>query len=175
MYLAACMFATLALAHAGWDSESYPLQKSLPTTEERSFRGQIRLHVDATDTRHGVFHTVETIPLQSHGEMILLYPEWETTSHSATASAVELADLRIEAGGRALAWRRDSKDVHAFHVNAPLGTQVLTVSFDFLPHAPPLFSGMDCWSYRGRECCSIRLVGICAIYRWLLKPAYLPN
>ena len=81
------MFATLALAHAGWNDHSPP-QKSTPAAKERSFHGQIRLHVDATDTRHGVFLTVERMPMQSRGEMVLLYPEWETTCHSATASAV---------------------------------------------------------------------------------------
>ena len=71
--------------------------------------------------------------MQSRGDMVLYYPEWETTSHSSTGSAVELAGLRIEAGGRTIAWRRDPVDVHAFHIDPPSGTRLLTISFDFLP------------------------------------------
>ena len=113
--------------------KALPLPPSLPIARDRPFRGQISLHVDATDTSRGVFHTVETVPVQAPGEVVLLYPKWETTSHSATAWAVELAGLRIAADGRDLAWRRDTVNVHAFHVFSPLGTRSLTIRLDFLP------------------------------------------
>lgn len=111
-----------------------PSAASLPMPVDHAFDGVIKLSV-AADAKHGVFHVTESIPVQVPGEMVLFYPEWETTSHSATASAVELAGLHIMVGGQELPWQRDPFDVHAFHVKAPSGAHSFELHFDYLPKA----------------------------------------
>src|SRR6202041_2723778 len=85
-----------------------PLPPPVPEPRDQPFRGAIQLHVEATDTTHGLFHVTETIPVQSRGEMVLLYPEWETTSHGPTASVIELAGLGIKIDGRNIEGRGES-------------------------------------------------------------------
>ena len=128
------MWLDLAIlaAQVGVGPVARPLPPSIPEPADKPFRGEIRLSVDATDTAHGVFHVSELFPVQSPGEIILLYPEWETTSHAPTASAVELAGLHIRADGQELVWRRDSLDVHAFHVTPPPTARTLLINFDYL-------------------------------------------
>lgn len=122
-------------AQVGTGPIASPPVSSIPIPVDHSFPGVIHLDVDATDTDRGVFRIKESIPVQSLGEAILFYPEWETTSHSATATAVELAGLRVEVDGREQSWWRDSLNVHAFHVLAPSSAHALMVRFDYLPRA----------------------------------------
>ncbi|HEY9138000.1 MAG TPA: hypothetical protein VIM67_06980 [Terriglobus sp.] len=110
-----------------------PVTRHIPAPVDKPFRGFIQLHVDATDTNHGIFSIKESIPVQSPGNMVLLYPEWENTSHSPTATAVELAGLHIQGRGQTLPWHRDPFDVHTFHVTVPAGTHTLSIQFDYLP------------------------------------------
>ena len=64
---------------------------------------------------------------------MLLYPEWETTSHGPTVSAIELAGLRMEVDGRDVEWRRDTIDAHAFHLIVPAEARAITLNFEYLP------------------------------------------
>ncbi len=127
-----CVFALLcvsAVAQVGAKPFSAPLPRSIPEPRDQLFRGTIQLHVDATDTIHSLFRVTETIPLQTSGEMVLLYPEWETTSHGPTVSVIELAGLRMQVDGHDIEWRRDTIDVHAFHLTVPCGSVFLGVGF----------------------------------------------
>src|SRR6187402_3836149 len=92
-----CVFALASAsmaAQVGTKPFPTPLPSPVPEPRDRLFRGAIQLHVDASDTVHRLFRVTETIPVQTRGAMVLLYPEWETTSHGPTASAIELAGLR---------------------------------------------------------------------------------
>jgi predicted metalloprotease with PDZ domain len=122
-----------AVAQVGVGPFSTPLPSPIPEPRDQQFRGTIQLHVDATDTIHSLFSVSEIIPIQSSGEMVLLYPEWETTSHSPTASAIELAGLRTQVDRHEIEWRRDTIDVHAFHLTVPAGARALTLNFEYLP------------------------------------------
>jgi Peptidase M61 N-terminal domain len=111
---------------------STALPPPVPEPRDQPFRGVIQLHVDATDTIHSLFRVSETISVQTRGEMVLLYPSWETTSHGPTASAAELAGLRMQVDGHDIEWRRDTIDVHAFHLTLPAGARSLTLNFEYL-------------------------------------------
>ena len=76
-----------------FQAKCQPSQPALPEPEVRPFRGTIHLRVDARDTAHSIFRVTESIPLQAAGDLVLFYPEWETTSHAPTVSAIELAGL----------------------------------------------------------------------------------
>jgi predicted metalloprotease with PDZ domain len=94
----------------------------------------IRLRVDATDAPRRVFHVELHLPAGG-GPTTLLYPQWIPGDHSPDGPVVQLAGLTIKAEGRTIAWRRDSINMYAFHVEAPQGGSGLDIAFDFL--APP--------------------------------------
>jgi predicted metalloprotease with PDZ domain len=131
-----CTASVATGSAAGMQMEIGPaaiaLQEAVPTPRDRPFAGCITLEVDATDTARGIFSVHETIPVQSPGDMVLLYPEWEIGSHAPTASAVGLAGLVILIDGRRVEWRRDPVNIHAFHVLAPAGSRVVDFNFQFL-------------------------------------------
>jgi predicted metalloprotease with PDZ domain len=97
------------------------------------FRGAMQLKVDATDSIHKIFRVRQTIPVQKPGAMVLLYPQWETGSHSPTQEAAPLAGLIIKAGARRLEWRRDPANPFAFKVDVPAGARELEIEFQVLP------------------------------------------
>lgn len=97
------------------------------------FNGTIQLKVDATDSAHKIFGVRQTIPVQQPGAMVLLYPQWETGSHSATQEAAPLAGLVIKAQGQRLPWRRDVVNPYAFHLDVPAGVHELEAAFQILP------------------------------------------
>jgi hypothetical protein len=69
-----------AIAQVGVSPSSTPLPLPVSEPRDQPFTGTIQLHVDATDTIHSLFRVSETIPVQTCGEVVLLYPEWETTA-----------------------------------------------------------------------------------------------
>jgi predicted metalloprotease with PDZ domain len=106
--------------------------RPVPEPRDHPFQGTIQLRVEATDVIHSLFRVTEMLPVQSSGELVLLYPQWETTSHGPTASAVELAGLRMQIDGHDIEWRRDTIDVHAFHLTVPAGARTLALHFEYL-------------------------------------------
>lgn len=124
-----------AAAQVGAGPVALPAPPALPQPSDRPFRGRIELAIDATDTDHQVFSVHETIPVQQPGDMVLLYPEWETGSHAPTASVIELAGLEVRIDGQRVEWRRDPVDMHAFHLGVPAGARTITLDFQFLAPA----------------------------------------
>jgi predicted metalloprotease with PDZ domain len=106
---------------------------AIDAARDLPFRGTIQLQVDATDSVHKIFRVQQTIPVQKPGPMVLLYPQWETGSHSPTQEAAPLAGLIITAGGRRLEWQRDSANPFAFKVAVPAGVAALEIAFQVLP------------------------------------------
>jgi predicted metalloprotease with PDZ domain len=100
----------------------------------------VRLDVDATDAPRHLFHVKMAIPAKP-GPLTLLYPEWVPGEHGPTGPITDLAGLRIEAGGQAIPWKRDSVNMYALHVDVPAGASLLNVSFDFI--SPPEAGGFS--------------------------------
>ena len=94
-------------------------------------QGQIRLQVDATDAPRRLFHVQMTMPAKP-GPMTLLYPEWIPGEHGPTGPVINLVGLKIQSGGKTIAWKRDSVNMYAFHVDVPAGANTLDVRFDFI-------------------------------------------
>lgn len=136
----AAMLVMLALAGSGWPTmaraSAGPMQverpASIPLPRDRPFRGAMTLAVTATDTDHQIFAVHETIPVQQAGDVVLLYPQWETGSHAPTASAIELAGLVVHVDGHRTAWHRDPFNSHAFRVVVPDGAKTMALDFQFL-------------------------------------------
>jgi len=127
--------AGAATAQAGSEPIAAPIPPALPAPLDRPFHGTIELAVKATDTDHQVFSIHETITVQAPGDTVLLYPEWETASHAPTATVAELTGLAISIDGKAIEWRRDPVNMHAFHVDVPKEASSITLDFQFLAPA----------------------------------------
>ncbi len=94
----------------------------------------ISLMVDASDAAQRQFHTKMTMPV-SAGEVALTYPEWIPGNHRPTGPIADVVGIRITAGGRDLAWKRDAADLYTIRVTVPQGVSSVDVSFDLI--APP--------------------------------------
>jgi predicted metalloprotease with PDZ domain len=105
---------------------------SIPPARDIPFPGTIRLRVDATDVQRRIFRVRQTIPVPRAGDFVLLYPEWLPGAHSPRGAVKNVAGLKISAGDRRLAWRRDPADVYAFHVDVPEGVRSIEVEFQYL-------------------------------------------
>jgi predicted metalloprotease with PDZ domain len=106
-------------------------ERPVPPPVDVPYPGTIKLLVDASDTAQGIFRVHETIPVKA-GELILLYPQWLPGKHSPTGPIDKLAELRVAAGGKPLAWTRLKYDVHAFRIDVPNGVKSIDVDFEYL-------------------------------------------
>jgi predicted metalloprotease with PDZ domain len=103
----------------------------VPPPRDVAYPGQIALKVDASDTTQGIFRVRESIPVQP-GKLTLLYPQWIPGAHSPSGPIAQLAGLKFSAAGKPLAWKRDTYDVYAFHVEVPAGATALEAEFQYL-------------------------------------------
>ncbi|HEV2320953.1 MAG TPA: M61 family peptidase, partial [Gammaproteobacteria bacterium] len=101
------------------------------TTALPAQAADIRLDVDLTGSARQLFHGHEVIPVQP-GPLTLYYPKWIPGEHSPSGPLENLAGLKLSAGGKTLAWRRDPVDMYALHLEVPQGASSLEADFDFL-------------------------------------------
>jgi predicted metalloprotease with PDZ domain len=119
----------------------------------------VRLSVDLRDAPRRVFHAKLSFPVQP-GPLSLVYPKWIPGEHSPTGPIVDLTGLKMSAGGKEVAWRRDDVDLYAFHMDIPAGAETLEVKLDYL--SPADSSG------RERPAATSKL----AILNWFLVSLY---
>ena len=100
----------------------------------------VKLRVDATDAPRRLFHVQMSLPART-GAMTLMYPEWIPGEHGPTGPIANLVSLRVQGGGKTIAWKRDSVNMYAFHLDVPAGVSTLEVAFDFI--APPDAEGFS--------------------------------
>lgn len=91
----------------------------------------VTLNVDAREAHKGVLHVEEILRVQP-GHLTLLYPQWIPGEHGPTGPVADLVNLKISAGEQSVPWRRDPKNMYAFHCNVPQGTNEIRLTFDFL-------------------------------------------
>ncbi len=103
----------------------------VPAPRDTSYQGTLSLHVDASDTRQGIFRVHETIPVKP-GKVTLLYPAWIPGVHAPSGPIYDLAGLNVSANGKTLEWTRDEFNVYAFHVDVPKGVSSLDLHFQYL-------------------------------------------
>ncbi len=109
-----------------------PPSPPIPPPVDKPYPGRIELMVDGTNLGQHIMQVTETIPLAEGQAPILLFPRWLPGNHGPTGPLASLAGLMVSADGKPVAWRRDSVDMGAFHIDAPAGTKALKVSFQFL-------------------------------------------
>ena len=91
----------------------------------------IRLQVDLTDAPRNIYHARLHLPAHA-GEMSLVFPKWIPGNHRPSGPLGALTGIRMQAGGRELAWHRDAIEMYEFHVSVPAGVDSLDVSLDAL-------------------------------------------
>jgi predicted metalloprotease with PDZ domain len=121
----------------------------------------VRIAVDLRDSPKHVFHAKMKIPVKP-GPLTLVYPKWIQGEHAPTGPIVNLTGLKILAGGKEVAWRRDDVDMYAFHLDVPQGAETLEVSLDYLS-PPPESSGS-----RDRSDATAKI----AVLNWYLVTLY---
>ncbi|HEY5711535.1 MAG TPA: peptidase M61 [Allosphingosinicella sp.] len=136
---AAFALAVPALAQVGTAiPQPLPMDEAMPAARDVPYPGTLRIEVDASDTSRGIYRVTETIPVAGPGPLTLLYPQWLPGNHGPSGPIASLAGIRVSAGGRAIAWRRDPAYVYAFHIDVPAGVRELRVEFQ---HLSPTDSG----------------------------------
>ena len=91
----------------------------------------IRIAVDLRDAPRRVFHSRMEFPA-APGPMTLVYPKWIPGEHGPNGPVVDITGVHFRAGGKEIAWRRDSVDMYAFHCDVPAGATSVEISLDFL-------------------------------------------
>ncbi len=127
--LSALLLCSLLPIAAGAADAMPPMAPA--TVRDADYPGTLMLAVDASDVSRRIQHVRERIPVQA-GALTLWYPQWIPGNHAPTGPINQIAGLRIAAHGNRLAWRRDSLDMYAFHVEVPDGTEALDIEFDYL-------------------------------------------
>lgn len=109
-----------------------------PVIEPRDvpYPGVLRLEVDASDSRQGLFKVRQTIPVAAAGTLTLRLPQWLPGNHSATGPIEAITGLTFTAGNRTLSWRRQPEDVFSFDVDIPAGVREIEARFVYLSDAP---------------------------------------
>ena len=93
--------------------------------------GAITVTVDATNLSQRIFRVRQSIPVQA-GHLVLLYPAWLPGNHAPRGPIDKIAGIRFSANGQPLAWKRDPKNVYAFHLEIPQGVTNLQADYDYL-------------------------------------------
>src|SRR4051794_32309465 len=91
----------------------------------------IELNVDVTEAPRRLLHARLVIPA-APGPLTLYYPRWIPGEHAPSGPIADLAGLKLSAGGKPLAWRRDDVDLYAFHCTVPEGADAVEVGLDYL-------------------------------------------
>ena len=97
--------------------------------------GPIRLMVDASEAPQKILHARMEIPVVP-GPLTLYYAKWIPGEHEGDGPILNVAGLKLTAGGKPIAWRRDLVNMFAIHLEVPPGTDTLGVNLDFLLSAP---------------------------------------
>ena len=127
--------SSMAVASAAIYPQPLPYPAPIVAPRDRSFNGTVTLVVDATDIAHKLFNVRETLPVQASGPLTLLYPAWESASHAETIPVANLAGLIVSIDGKMVEWQRDAVDMHAFHIDVPVGARTVDVEFQYLTRA----------------------------------------
>jgi predicted metalloprotease with PDZ domain len=130
--------ATLAaaVASAMAFSVSQAIAADLPVAADQPYPGNLTLHVDLSDASRHLYHVRETIPV-SAGHATLYYPKWIPGVHGPSGPLSNVAGFVITANGKRIPWRRDLKEMYAFHVDVPDGVDKLELAFEYLASATP--------------------------------------
>jgi predicted metalloprotease with PDZ domain len=91
----------------------------------------IEVSLDATEAPRKILRSRLVIPVEP-GPLTLHYPKWIPGEHSPSGPINDLTGLKLKAGGKSLAWRRDDVDLYSFHCEVPAGVDSIEASLEYL-------------------------------------------
>ena len=100
----------------------------------QSAQKPVQITVDLREAPKHMFHAKLEFRVKP-GPLTLVYPKWIQGEHAPTGPVDNLAGLKMHAAGKEVAWRRDSLDMYAFHLEVPGGAETLEVALDYLSPA----------------------------------------
>jgi predicted metalloprotease with PDZ domain len=115
------LWTSILLIVAWARTEAGTLQKSPP----------IQLDVDASEAPRTIYHAKIVIPVEA-GPLTLYFPKWIPGYHGPVGPLTNLAGLKLTAGGKSIAWKRDDVDLFAFHCTIPAGVESVEVTLESL-------------------------------------------
>lgn len=128
--------AVLALSVPAFGQQDNAFTPEVPTgTSLATQSNPMTLVLDARDTSRGLMYAHMSIPARA-GAFTFVYPKWIPGEHGPTGPLNDVSEIRVSAGGHALAWQRDVVDLYRFHVDVPAGFSRIDVSFTVLLNAP---------------------------------------
>ena len=89
------------------------------------------LEIDAREAQRQLFHSHLTLSVQA-GPLTLYYPKWLPGTHTPSGAVNSVVNLKLRAGGKEIAWRRDDVEMFTFHADIPDGADTLDVNLDFI-------------------------------------------
>ncbi|UPG86707.1 M61 family peptidase [Luteibacter aegosomatis] len=110
--------------------------QELPVAVDQPYQGNLSLQVDLSDQQRHIFHVRESIPVHA-GHMVLYYPKWLPGYHGPDGPLSNVAGFIVTGNGKRIPWRRDLKEMYAFHVDVPEGVSKLDLAFEYLAPATP--------------------------------------
>ena len=134
--------ASLATAIALIVTAPAVFAQDLPAPVDQPYKGNLAVTVDLTDQARHLIHVRESIPV-SPGHMVLYYPKWIPGEHAPRGPLSDVAGFIVTANGKKIPWRRDLKEMFAFHVDVPEGVDKLDLSFDYLDAATPHYIPLE--------------------------------
>jgi predicted metalloprotease with PDZ domain len=108
-----------------------PLASSRFSAAAQNASAPIQISVDLSEAPRHIFHAHLVIPA-APGPLTLLYPKWIPGEHMPDGPISDLAGLKFTAGGKTLAWQRDSENMYAFKMEIPAGASSVEASLDYL-------------------------------------------
>lgn len=131
--------AALMFAGSSYGQQIAPLPPAIPAPQDIAYpAGPITIDVDATNTVQGIFRVHEVVPVSGAGPITLLYPRWLPGNHGPNGPINQLAGLVVRGNGQTIAWRRNTVDVYAFHIDVPAGVTALDLTYQYVsPTAAP--------------------------------------
>ena len=131
LILPVLLLSTPALAERTLPAPA-PLTNPIPAPQDTAYPGTMTINVDATDIQRAIYRVTQTIPVERAGPMTLLFSTWLPGKHAPRGEIEKLGGLKISAGGKELAWKRDNLDVTAFHIDVPEGVKQIDLGFNFV-------------------------------------------
>ncbi len=129
------LVAALGLAPAWAQTANDAFTPEVPSSTAYATQSSpMTLVLDARDASRGLMHSHMSIPARP-GAFTFVYPKWIPGEHGPTGPLGDISQIRVSAGGHALAWHRDVVDLYAFHVNVPAGVSAIDVDFTILTNA----------------------------------------
>jgi predicted metalloprotease with PDZ domain len=121
---------------------SGPSSAAEPNSNARSYATESNpetLVLDARDAGRGLMTATMKIPVRP-GAFTFVYPKWVPGEHGPTGPLADISEIKVSAGGKPIAWHRDTVDMYAFHVDVPRGVDALDVQFTVLLNSPDTMS-----------------------------------